>query len=369
MRATRAIVHLDRLIQNIRAVRQKVGERRLICMPVKADAYGHGAVQAAGAAQKAGVHYLAVATVDEGILLREQGIDFPILLLSIPQPEELPDVAANSLSPFISDREFAVEMAGAAARVKRRLFVHLKVDTGMGRVGVSPENAAELAGFIASQPSLFYAGTATHLAVADSRAQENVEFTKTQLALFQKALSSIRQAGLDPGIVHAANSGGVILHEDSWFDMVRPGIALYGYSPLGPGDATLPLKPVMELKSRISFIKRIKKGETVSYGRRWTAPEDTWIGTLPLGYADGLPRALENFSVRIRDSFYPLAGRVCMDQCMVNLGGETDIERWEDVTIFGGSAAGAWDIAEKVGTIPYEVTCNISRRVPRIYES
>jgi alanine racemase len=336
-------------------------------MPIKADAYGHGAVQAARAAQKL-VHYLAVATVDEGVLLREQGIDLPILLLSIPQPEELPDMAVNGLIPFITDREFAAEVAGAAARAGQRLSVHLKVDTGMGRVGVSAENAAELAGFIVSQPSLFYTGTATHLAVADSRAPENIEFTKTQLALFRKALAAIRQAGLDPGIVHAANSGAVLFHEDSWFDMVRPGIALYGYSPLGPADATIPLEPVMELKSRLVFIKKMKKGETVSYGRRWTAPEDTWIGTLPLGYADGIPRALENFSVRIRNGFYPLAGQVCMDQCMVNLGRETDIKRWEDVTIFGGSAAGAWDIAEKTGTIPYEVTCNISRRVPRIYQ-
>jgi alanine racemase len=369
MRATRAIIHLDHLIQNIQTVRQRVGEERLICMPVKADAYGHGSVQAARAALKAGVHYLAVATVDEGILLREEGIDIPILLLSIPQPEELPDMAANSLIPFVSDKEFAAEAANAAARVGQRLPVHLKVDTGMGRVGVSPKNAAELAGFIVSRPSLFYTGTATHLAVTDSRARESVEFTKTQLALFRKAISAIKQAGLDPGIVHAANSGGVLLHEDSWFDMVRPGIALYGYSPIGPADTTLPLKPVMELRSKITFLKKIKKGETVSYGRRWTAPDDTWIGTLPLGYADGLPRALENFSVRIRDGFYPLVGRVCMDQCMVNLGKETDIGRWEEVTIFGGSAASAADLAEKVGTIPYEVTCNVSRRVPRIYQS
>jgi alanine racemase len=369
MRATRAIIHLDRLIQNIRMVRQRVGEERLICMPVKADAYGHGSVQAARAALKAGVHYLAVATVDEGILLREQGIDLPILLLSLPQPEEFSDMAANSLIPFVSDREFAADAADAAAKAGQRLPVHLKVDTGMGRVGVSPENAAELAGFIVSRPSLFYTGTATHLAVADSRAQADIEFTKKQLTLFGKAISAIKRAGLDPGIVHAANSGGVLFYEDSWFDMVRPGIALYGYSPLGSADTTLPLKPVMELKSKIVFIKKIRKGETVSYGRRWTAPEDTCIGTLPLGYADGLPRALENFSVRIRDRFYPLVGRVCMDQCMVNLGAETDIGRWEEVTIFGGSAASAADLAEKVGTIPYEVTCNISRRVPRIYQS
>jgi alanine racemase len=346
-------------------------------MAVKADAYGHGSVRAAKAALEAGVRYLAVATVDEGILLREQGIDAPIILLSAPQPDELFDMAANDLSPLVSDRESAAGAAEAAARAGKRLQVHLKVDTGMGRIGVSPEDAADLAVFAASQAPLVYAGTATHLAVADSTAEADIAFTKTQLALFGKTLAAIRQAGVDPGIVHAANSGGVLLHEDSWFDMVRPGIVLYGYSPLGKaGDAgaaalgikPLDIKPVMELRSKIAFIKKVKKGETVSYGRLWTAPEDTWIATIPLGYADGLPRALADFSVRIRDSFYPLVGRVCMDQCMVSLGRETDIGRWEEVTIFGGSAAGASDIAERTGTIPYEITCNINHRVPRVYQ-
>jgi alanine racemase len=338
-------------------------------MPIKADAYGHGAVRVARAALEAGVRCLAVATVDEGMLLREQGVKAPVLLFSIPQPGELADMAAGGLAPLVSDREFAAEAAEAAARAGKRLPVHLKVDTGMGRIGAPPEGAAGLAAFIASRASLAYAGTATHLAVADSRAGEDIAFTKTQLALFGNAVSAIRRAGIDPGILHAANSGGVLLHEDSWLDMVRPGILLYGYSPLGENDgAALGVKPVMELRSKIVFIKRVRKGETVSYGRIWSAPEDTWIGTIPLGYADGLPRALTGFSVRIRDSFYPLAGRVCMDQCMVDLGRETEVRRWEEVTVFGGSAAGASDIAEKTGTIPYELLCNISSRVPRIYE-
>jgi alanine racemase len=366
MRATRAIIYLNRLIGNIQAVRQRVGGERLICMPVKADAYGHGSVWVAKTALEAGVQYLAVATVNEGIRLRKAEISAPILLLSIPQPEELPDMVANNLSPLITDREFAADTAKAAARAGRRLQVHLKIDTGMGRVGVVPKDASSLADFIASQASLLYAGTATHLAVSDSRAEADIQFTQAQLARFRNALEAIKQAGIDPGIVHAANSGGVLLHEDSWFNMVRPGIILYGYSPLGKDDTTLKVKPVMELRSRIAFIKKINEGETVSYGRRWTAPEDSWIGTIPLGYADGLPRALENFSVQIRDKLYPLAGRVCMDQCMVDLGNDTDIRRWEEVTLFGISPSAA-DIAEKVGTIPYEVTCNISRRVPRIY--
>jgi alanine racemase len=367
MRATRAVIYLNRLIRNIQAVRQRVGEQRLICMPVKADAYGHGSIWVAKTALEAGVQYLAVATVNEGIQLRKAGIDAPILLLSIPQPEELLDMAVNNLIPFITDREFAAETAKAAARAGKRLLVHIKIDTGMGRVGVYPEAAADLADFVVSQAALRYAGTATHLAVADSTAKADIQFTRAQLAQFQKALESIKQAGIDPGIVHAANSGAVILHEEAWLDMVRPGIILYGYSPLGIDDTTIPLKPVMELKSRIAFIKKIKAGETVSYGRRWTAGEDSWIGTIPLGYADGLPRALANFSVQIRGRLYPLAGRVCMDQCMVNLGQDTDIRRWDEVTLFGASFASAAHVAEKVGTIPYEVTCNISRRVPRVY--
>jgi alanine racemase len=233
MRATKAIIHLDQLVENIQAIRRRTGGERLICMPVKADAYGHGAVRVARAALEAGVQYLAVATVDEGIALRREGIDAPVLLLSIPLPEELPDMAANSLSPFVSDREFATEVAVAAAHAGKRLSVHLKVDTGMGRVGAPPESAAELAAFIASRASLFHEGTATHLAVSDSDADADIAFTRKQLALFGKAVSDIRRAGLDPGIVHAANSGGVLFHEDSWLDMVGP----------APSCTAIPLPP------------------------------------------------------------------------------------------------------------------------------
>jgi alanine racemase len=334
-------------------------------MPVKADAYGHGAVPVATAALKAGVQYLAVATVDEGIELREAGITVPVLLLSIPLPDELPAVAAHNLSPLIGDREFAEAAALAARQAGKRLSVHLKVDTGMGRVGCSPEEAAELAACVAASPFLALEGTATHLAVADSPAEADRAYTQEQLARFRTAAEGIRRAGFDPGLLHAANSRAVIFHEDSWFDMVRPGIILYGY---GAPGRTPEVEPVMELVTRIVFLKRVKAGETVSYGRTWTAPGDTVIATLPVGYGDGLPRRLSgNLSVRIRDAMYPLAGRICMDQCMVDLGPDTDIRRWEPVTIFGGDAPSAADLAARLGTIPYEITCDINKRVPREY--
>jgi alanine racemase len=367
MRATKVIIHLDRLRRNIAAVRERIGPGPLICMPVKADAYGHGAARIAGAALEAGVRYLAVATVREGAELREAGIAAPILLLSVPLPEELPEMVSLGLIPLAGDKEFAAGAARAAERAGKRLPVHLKIDTGMGRIGCRPEEAPDLAGYIAGLKGLEYAGTATHLAAADSAEAEDVRYTKIQLERFARAVADLKKAGLDPGIVHAANTGAVAFHRDAWFDMVRPGILLYGYPP---GASRIPAEPVMELVTRIVFIKKVKKGEPISYGRTWTSPGDTVIATIPVGYADGLPRGLSgNHTVSIRGKPYPLVGRICMDQCMADLGPEPDIGRWEEVTVFGGEAPSAAEIAGKLGAIPYEITCGIAGRVPRVYDA
>jgi alanine racemase len=232
-----------------------------------------------------------------------------------------------------------------------------------------------MAALIAGSKGLKLGGVATHLAVSDSLAPEDIRYTREQLARFFGTVEAIRKAGIDPGIVHAANTGAVAFHEDAFFDMVRPGILLYGYAPVGAetvkeaaGAAFSAVKPVMELVSQIVYIKRVKKGETVSYGRTWTADRDTTIATIPVGYGDGLPRRLSgDFSVRINGASYPLAGRICMDQCMADLGPETAIRRWDSVTIFGGDAPSAADIAAKLGTISYEITCGINKRVPRVY--
>jgi alanine racemase len=368
MRATRVLIHLENLENNIRALRARIGMRPLICFPVKADAYGHGAVETARFALEAGVSHVAVATVDEGVELRLAGIEAPILLFSLPQDEELDKCAALNLSPLVPGRDFAGALERAAARAGRELPVHLKIDTGMGRIGCAPEEAAELARVISRSGHLRLAGTATHLAVSDSPLEEHRRYTGAQLAAFKEALASIRDAGVDPGLVHAANSGAVVFHEDAYFDMVRPGILLYGYTPPGSAPFEPPVKPVMELETRIAFIKKLKKGQSVSYGRIWTAGRDTVIATLPLGYADGLARSLSgNHEVYIRGRPYPLAGRICMDQCMADLGPEPDFGLWEPVTVFGGAAPDAAAVAAKLGTIPYEVTCLISKRVPRVY--
>jgi alanine racemase len=353
-------------------------------VPIKANAYGHGALPIAKASLEAGAACLAVAAAQEGAELREGGIEAPVLLFSQPLFEEIPDIIENRLIPFVSDRDFALALHREAAARGLKIPVHLKIDTGMGRMGCAPAEAPGLAGYIAGLSALEYAGTATHLAVSDSAAPGDIACTRKQTACFREALAGIQAAGLNPGIVHAANSGAVLLHPDSWFDMARPGILLYGYNtveaeaagfapqsaPLAASlAAPLCVEPVMELRTRVVFIKKVKKGESLSYGRTWTAPQDTTIAVLPAGYADGLPRLASNkWQVVIGGKTCPLAGRICMDQCLADLGPETEVRRWDEVSVFGGPAPSAAALAEKIGTIPYEITCNVSGRVPRVYQ-
>jgi alanine racemase len=360
--------------RNFRAIRERIGPERRICVPVKADAYGHGALRIARVALENGAFCLAVATVDEGAELRQGGITAPILLFSRFLPEEIPEMLENALIPFVCDGECIEMLAAAAKNARKRLPVHLKIDTGMGRMGCSPAEAPELARKIAGCPSLEHAGTATHFAAADSAAPEDFAYTRRQLARFEEALDRIRAAGLNPGIVHAANSGAVLLHPDAWFDMVRPGILLYGYRTVEIADAAalapLRVEPVMELRTTAACIKKVPNGESVSYGRTWTAPRDTRVAVLSAGYADGLPRRAGNkWQAVIRGKTYPLVGRVCMDQCMADLGPDAEVRRWDEASLFGGPAPDAAALAAAIGTIPYEITCNIGKRVPRVYES
>jgi alanine racemase len=370
---TRALIHLDHFWGNLDAVRARIGGDRRICIPVKTDAYGHGVLEIAKTGLNVGAYCLGVAMVTEGTELRKGGITAPILLFSQPHPSEIPELVQARLTPFVSDTWFALALNERSSAEGIKLPVHLKVDTGMGRMGCAPEEAPALARQIAGCSALELAGTATHFAVSDSADERDIAYTRKQTALFNEAVGAIRDAGIDPGIVHAANSGAVIQHPDTWFDMVRPGILLYGYKAVEentPPLSSQPLivRPVMELRSVVSLIKKVKKGETVSYGRTWTAQQDTFIAVLPAGYGDGFPRlASGRWQAVITGKTYPLAGRICMDQCCVDLGERTDVRRWDEAVIFGGSAPDAAALAALIGTIPYEITCNINKRVPRVY--
>ena len=369
MRATQAHINLDNLRDNINIVKQYVKSGTKLCCAVKADGYGHGAVRISVAALKAGVSFLAVASISEGIELREAGIVAPILSLSLPLKDEIPSLIVHSITPLVFDEEFINQLNEVAISMHRKIPVHLKIDTGMGRVGCSPEDAKKLAKKITQTEGLYLEGVCTHLACADSLKDDDKNYTKNQIKKFNFAVNEIKREGINPGILHCSNSGAIFLHPDAHFDMVRPGIVIYGYSSCAK-ELGIKLKPVMEFSSQIVAIKHFNKGETVSYDRTWTATEDCDIGVVPAGYADGLVRRLSpGLEVAINGKMFPIVGRICMDQCMVLLGKNHDVKRWDKVVFFGPeeNCKTAEDLANQINTISYEILCGVNKRVPRIY--
>ena len=368
MRATRAVIHLDHLRHNIRAVQAHMIPGIKLCMAVKADAYGHGAVPVSRAAVEEGVSFLGVATVEEGAELRAAGLRVPLLLLGLPLEEEADAVIEHGITPFVATAESIRVLAEAARRRKSRLAVHLKIDTGMGRIGCTPREALPLALLIRETDSLVLEGIATHFPVSDSA--DGDEFTSGQTDQLNKLTQSLQAEGINPPYRHAANSGAIIDKPYSHYNLVRPGIMLYGYYPSDDQRKTVPVRPVMTLKTNISFIKKVPKGTGISYGLTHTTAVETYIATLPVGYGDGYSRLLSNRgSVLVNGRRCPLVGRVCMDQTMIDLGTSPSARVGDEVVLFGPEpdAPDAADIAALMGTIPYEVTCLITKRVPRVY--
>lgn len=369
MRATQAHIYLDNLRDNINTVKKMLKPETRLCVAVKADGYGHGATRVAVAALKAGVSFLAVASISEGVELRKSGIVAPILSLSLPLKEEIPDLIVYSITPLVFDTEFVEQLNAVAESMHRRIPVHLKIDTGMGRVGCFPEEAAEIAKKITEKSGLFLEGICTHLSSADSFAEDDQKYTKLQIERFNFAVDSIKKLGIEPGILHCSSSGGIFLHPEAHFDMVRPGIAVYGYLSCAE-KLNIQLKPVMEFSSQIVAIKHYKAGDAISYDRTWIAKEDCDIAVIPAGYADGLVRRLSpGLKVTINGEKYPVVGRICMDQCMVLLGKNYNAKRWDKVIFFGPNenCFTANDLAKQIDTISYEILCGINKRVPRIY--
>lgn len=399
MRLTFAEIYIKNFEANVKAIKKFVKPGVKICCSVKADAYGHGAVPCAKAAVKCGADFLAVATVGEGIELREAKIKAPILLLSYCSPFEMADLVKYKITPFVGDEEYielierAVQKAfkaknGAAKKAAKasqaqkapvkKFAVHLAVDSGMGRVGCLPCDAAALAKKIAGSKYLSLGGMCTHFASADGTAARDRSYAKKQRDAFIAAVESVKAAGINPGIVHASASAALMDKIEWQFDMVRPGIILYGYYPdkitakyLRAKKTPLELKPVMSLVTGISALRPFKKGKSVSYGYTWTASKDTTIGVLPIGYADGLlRRQAGTLKVSVGGKLYPIRGRICMDQCMVDLGSAKGIKRFDRAVIFGPKESGALltadDLANDAGTISYEILTCVGKRVERV---
>ena len=383
MRATFARIHLENFKFNLRYIRSKMADGAKMCVAVKADSYGHGAVQCAKAAVECGAEFLAVATVDEGIELRNAGINADILVLSLCQKEEMQSVVKYSLTPLVFDEEYIGFVKEAAASLNVKDFsVHLAVDTGMGRIGCLPEDAGKVAKIITESGWLKLGGICTHFSVADSTEKQNVEYTQNQFRLFMEAVETVKKEGINPGIRHCSNSALTLTQPQMHLDMCRPGIIAYGYYP-GQVDKTyfknkgekVFLKPVMELVTKVVAIRDFENEKSVSYGRRWTSRNKTKIGVLPIGYADGLFRRFNQeetkLFIAIKNKKYPVCGRICMDQCMIELGEDSDVKRYDEAVVFGpeecGALMSAQEIADATGTISYEITCGVSKRVPRIF--
>lgn len=368
--ATHARVHLDHIVANLVAIRAHVGGAAVL-LAIKANAYGHGAVQVGRAVEAAdAADWLGVATVPEGVELREAGVGLPILKLSQAFPEELPAAVAAGLVLTVVDEATARAADAAAAAQDTVVEVHVKVDTGMRRIGVEPAAAAALAVVLESLPHLRFTGIYTHLPASDEPAQD--AFTTSQLDTFERVVDEVTAAiGRRLPWIHTANSGGVLAHPRSWGTMVRPGVMAYGHYPDPSTPRTVDLLPGLTLVSRMSFVKRVRAGETVGYGRTWTATRETTIATVPIGYADGFSRLNSNRGhVLVRGRRYPVVGRVCMDQTMIDVGDDV-VEVGDEVVAIGSQGSEritTTEVAQLMGTIPYEVTCLITPRVTRVYE-
>jgi alanine racemase len=367
MRAARAEVDLGALAHNVGVLRAEVAPA-LVCAVVKADGYGHGAIAVSEAVLDAGADWLAVALVEEAAVLRKAGITDPILLLSQPRLADLAAVVRYDLRVCITS-VIAAELLAVAAREQGKVVpVHLKVDTGMNRIGVAPADALALATEITRRPELLLEGVFTHCAVAD---EPDNPFTAEQLDRYEAVLAELATAGMTPSIRHAANSAIAIAHRRGRYDLVRVGIAVYGIPP-APGLAgSLDLRPALSLRAEVSMVKRVHAGEGVSYGLRHTFVSDTTVATVPIGYADGVPRrlGLTGGEVLIAGRRRPIVGVVTMDQLMVDCG-DDHVNVGDEVVLIGRQGnhditAEEW--AERLDTIAYEVVCGIGPRVPRFY--
>ncbi|UCE02580.1 MAG: alanine racemase [Candidatus Latescibacterota bacterium] len=360
-------VNLDALAHNVSVVRSFIGEGTRILLIVKADAYGHGAVEIAREAVRGGVHMLGVATVDEGRELRSAGIDAAILLLSPALPEEIPAILEAELRTTVPDLEFAARLSDAASVLGKVVPVHIEVDTGMGRSGFHADVAVEWIEQVSRLPGILVEGVFTHFPVSDT----DVDFSRQQFRRFGAVVERLRRAGVRVALAHASNSAGILQIPEAHLDMVRPGGLLYGCLPHVVLEGMAPVRAVMSFHARLVQVRRLPPRSTISYGSDVMTCSECVVGVVPVGYGHGLSRAYSGWgSVLFRGQRVPILGRVTMDMTMVDLSGVDAPRVGEEVVLFGSqgdASIGVDEVAAKTGVITYEVLCGISKRVVRVY--
>jgi len=363
-RATRAIIDLGAVSHNVAEIRKKIGNERGLMAMVKADGYGHGAVEISRTALRSGADSLGVAISGEGQQLREAGIEVPILVVGLSPPEEAYKVVKFRLSQTVATVELLEALDSEAGKASTKVNVHVKVDTGMGRVGINPDDAVSFVRRVKDFRNLNLEGIFSHFPSSDER---DKTFSMGQLQLFNQVISNLQLAGIEVPQKHMANSGAVLDLPQSYYDMVRPGIMLYGIYPSREVSRSIKLRPAMTFKTKVAQVKVVPAGTPISYGRTFITNKKTTVATLPVGYEDGYNRLLSNRGeVLIKGHRAPVIGNVCMDMCMVDASGVEDVRPGDEVILFGEDPP-VWEFATKIGTIPNEVVCAVSKRVPRLY--
>jgi alanine racemase len=357
-------VNLKAISDNILQIRKRIGDRRDLMAVVKADAYGHGAVQVSRVAIQSGATCLGVSSPEEGEELRKAGIDIPILVLGLIQPEEAYKPLSLKLEQTLCSLELASALNQEARKASTRVNVHIKLDTGMGRIGILPKDTLAFVRSIRRFKKLNLKGIFSHFSSADDL---DKTFARKQLEIFQSLVREIEDTGIHIPQKHMANSAAILDLPESYLDLVRPGIMIYGLYPSPHVSRSLKLRPAMTLRTKVSYVKSVPAGTPISYGRAFFTQKKTQVATLPVGYADGYSRLLSNQgTVLIQRQRAPIIGRVCMDMCVVDVSGIKNIHAGDEVILFGERLS-VDEVARNMGTINYEVVCGIGKRVPRVY--
>lgn len=363
-RSTKAIVHLDAIAHNVAQIRKRIGSDREVMAVVKADGYGHGAVEVSLSALKSGANCLGVAVPEEGEKLRRAGVDVPVTVLGLIQPEEAYKVIDLGLEQTVCSLEVAEALNEIASNKGAVVNVHIKIETGMGRVGVQPIDALAFVRRLGRFKNLKLKGIFSHFSCAD---EVDKTFAKKQVEIFDGVVREIEASGIRIPKKHMANSAAILDLPESYYGLVRPGIMIYGLYPSPEVSHSIELKPAMTFMTRVTFVKRVLSGTSISYGRTFITDKETPVATLPVGYADGYSRLLSGRGeVLIKGHRVPLIGRICMDMCMIDVSGVENVRPGDEVTLFGEGLP-VDEVAEKLGTINYEVVCAVGKRVPRVY--